>query len=734
MNFWERIIEWSFYLTLFVSVLFLGAGFAGGYTLLEAFILILVTNLILYRTLLGLRVSSWTVKLPFILLTAWIFFLGFQLLPLPSGWVRIISPRLVQLLETFSPSVAMSSAWIPSSLGSYRMWVEVGKALTYVTIFVVTYLLMENKERFKHLNISIIFIGFFVSSLGLFFYRLGIPEVYGIFSFDRLHPSFTPYINKNHFANLIVMTIPMTLAYIFLLAHSSALSSRPSIRTKVLWFASREATWLFVVIGLFAIQLAALLFTASRGGLFGLVMGLVSFAFLLAFKWSKRSTPLVILGIFAIIVLLSVYQAKPLIYKLKLLQESPAADLAIVFRLSNWKDTFRIFLDFPLVGIGAGAFHQIFPLYKSMPELANFSQVRFYHAENELLEGLAELGIIGTTFLIAFGSVLSFRFLKQWRGIQSKTVHWVSLGAACASVGMLAHSLVDFPMHVPANMALFATFGGILARVGYGEIFSPVALSTKHFSWSSVRLKHITLGLALVITLFAILTPYLWRQWRSEYYYMKAQSELDRILDEHTVSLPPLLSAQEYLLKAKRVGNHQARIYHGLGSVYVYLGLLAQGETSKQAVWFSQGESSLLKALKAEPLNAAYHYTLGWLYGEWGQYQQAVPYLKNASLLEPQNPFYRFQLGKGYLRAGNKQAAQSAFKDAIGINSAYLKPVLEILVVSSKEIVPADLRELLPQADRRKLLQQAMAQFFETRKDYQLAEAVRHFVPEPLHS
>ena len=455
----------------------------------------------------------------------------------------------------------------------------------------------------------------------------------------------------------------------------------------------------------------------------GLLGALGSFIALLLFSRRKQVIAFVLLAIIVAVTIFAVYQVHPLIYKLKLLG-SVGQDHALVFRLSNWKDTIRIFLDFPWVGIGAGSFDELFPFYKTIPEKAIFSQVHFHYAENEFLQGLAEMGIIGSGLLGAFGFVLVVSFVKNWRQITSKTAMWLSLGMACGCVGMLTHSLVDFPTHIPSNMALFAVLGGMLLRFGASDpLFPPNETGGESQPLFS---PPFFLRAACVILILFLIIPLLWRQRSSEHYYLKASEIISRLSKEREITPGPVLTAYEYLLKERKLGGEEeSRIAFALSRVYTYLGLLRSGEA--RVSWFRQAEQALHRAVKRAPFNAAYHYALAWLYQEWGKVEAASPYLRNATYLEPQNPFYRFKFGKNQFALGKEQPAQILFKETIRINGAYVEPVLRFLTSSQREVTLDQLQVLLPEDARREEVKHYLAAFFDQRGDFQIAEGIRQF-------
>jgi len=727
MNARPSVIEIGLYATLLLSILAFGAGFSGGYSLLELSVLVLGSALLLSRSWhQSLRFEKW-VQMPIVLLVLWIAFLAFQLMLHDISFVQSVSPHLVALTEQYSVTPDTAIHQIPLTMSADRTWTEFAKALAYAAVFLIAFTMFHEKKSFKRLACSMVAIGFLVSLIGLLCHRFSPDKIYGFFSFDDV-TSFSPYLNKNHFANLLVMTIPATLALGFLTLDRSSFSLKPNLQKKILWFSSREATWLYVLMGMFVIQVAALLSSASRGGLLGFGGAMVGFALLLTFRSRKKILPIAFLGFIGSIVAMGAYQVRPLIHKLRLLELSAPQDLALHFRLSNWADAIRIFFDFPVVGVGAGAFHELFPMYKSMPELSIFSQVRFYHVENEYLEALVETGLIGGSILLILGIFITIRFVRAWRVLESKTIKWVSMGVFSSVCGMLAHSLVDFPMHIPANMALYAVCGGVLARIGTGEIGMAQEVSVEKASIGTFRrVLQGSLALLSIVFVLSFSLPFLWSQWRTDVYFSEANDFLEEIPEREALERGSVLGAYEALLNAKKWGRSQGRISAGFGRVYAYFGMFEVQNSKKQEKWFQKAEINMIIALQKSPLNAQYQYSLGWLYEIWEKPDQAAPYIQNAVELEPQNPFYPFKWGQNQKRLGENDKAREAFSKTVGINRAYLESVLEFLRDFSQAVDISDLRGLIPNNEHREDMQHRMIQFFELNQNLKLAELIGQF-------
>jgi len=116
-----------------------------------------------------------------------------------------------------------------------------------------------------------------------------------------------------------------------------------------------------------------------------------------------------------------------------------------------WANALRIFSNFPLVGSGLGTLPSLFPDIEQDGVL-----VRAFHAHNDYLEYLAELGALGMILLLGGILFLAFKSFLVWRERRHPEVKGLALGGLISIVAILIHSLTDFNLHIPANMLLFS--------------------------------------------------------------------------------------------------------------------------------------------------------------------------------------------------------------------------------------------------------------------------------------
>ena len=253
--------------------------------------------------------------------------------------------------------------------------------------------------------------------------------------FPSPNTSFGPYINRDHFAGLFEMLIPLAAA----------------------WYIStgRRSSWSLLWACGLLMAIAALLLTGSRGGFLALLSEVVVLLAVILARTPHRRRANLVWGIAGLLVcvaaLLLVIAPDELPARLaSILRFRDAAVTG--YRAQVAHDTVRIFGDHVVAGTGLGTFEAVYPQYQSF-----VSDKTWPYAHNDYVQFLAETGVIGGLLLVVtlwlfFREALWVRLRSPLLGMED----WIQLGAFVGCCGLLVHSFVDFNLHIPANAAWFA--------------------------------------------------------------------------------------------------------------------------------------------------------------------------------------------------------------------------------------------------------------------------------------
>ena len=216
--------------------------------------------------------------------------------------------------------------------------------------------------------------------------------------------------------------------------------------------------------------------SGSRGGYLSSLVGLLVFAALslwIVWIFDRQRFVLSVVGTVVALGLvlgaaLHFMQNSPTIKQRMSQIETASEDL----RWYNWLASLDQFKLSPLLGTGSGT-HLYYGRLFRRPQI----QVDPEHSHNDYLELLAEYGVVGEALALFFLVVHISRGLAIARQVTTRRLCNIpgmgrsdtlalTLGALSALATLLAHSVVDFNMHIPGNALLFAFFFGALGSAG----------------------------------------------------------------------------------------------------------------------------------------------------------------------------------------------------------------------------------------------------------------------------
>lgn len=125
-----------------------------------------------------------------------------------------------------------------------------------------------------------------------------------------------------------------------------------------------------------------------------------------------------------------------------------------------WKDTWEMFRDRPLTGVGLGAYETAFPRYTHTDGTYIVRQ-----AHNDYLQILADGGLPGAAMALWF-LVVFFRATGRGAASIDPWVAAVALGAGAGAFGVLVHSIFDFNLQIPGTALLFVVLVSIVGSLG----------------------------------------------------------------------------------------------------------------------------------------------------------------------------------------------------------------------------------------------------------------------------
>ena len=132
-------------------------------------------------------------------------------------------------------------------------------------------------------------------------------------------------------------------------------------------------------------------------------------------------------------------------------------------RIQIWHDTLPMVRDFPLTGVGLGAYRNAMVVYQQADRELSFNQ-----AHNHYLQLVAEGGLFLAIPLVLAGVAFASTVLRRMKEDRSPTF-WMRAGATAGIIGIGTQSLWETGLRMPANALLFAAICAVAAYDPYPD-------------------------------------------------------------------------------------------------------------------------------------------------------------------------------------------------------------------------------------------------------------------------
>lgn len=377
-----------------------------------------------------------------------------QLVPLPSGALKTLSPATDAFLQRYDLAYAMAAFRHPLSIDP-RATVLGLMFLGAFVLFLAGLLRAFARAGPRPLVPAIVVLGVLLALVAIIqkamlgdHAYMGM-KIYGFWTPEsKLVVPFGPYVNRNHFAGWMLMAIPLAIGYLCALLERGTGRTRPDWRTRLLWLSTPQGGGAMLLIFAIVVMTMAVVMSMSRSGMASLAVAavLVGWRLLRTLKTSGAR-----LAAAALFVLLIAVPAVWLGLGATVERFSSDSRGSIDTRLRAWRDTRTIIRDFPLAGTGLNTFGTAMVVYQS-----GSRDVHFQESHNDYLQLLAEGGLLLGIPIVA-ACVLFVRAVRRRfrEGRDDRTTAWIRFGAAAGVLAIAIQSLVEFSLQMPGNAAFF---------------------------------------------------------------------------------------------------------------------------------------------------------------------------------------------------------------------------------------------------------------------------------------
>jgi O-antigen ligase len=256
-----------------------------------------------------------------------------------------------------------------------------------------------------------------------------------------------PFVNRNGLAAWLAMAMPLAIGYVMARHRSQPRAGRGLAAA----IASIDATTLLLG-GSACLMTGGLLGSLSRSGIFAAGIGLIAFVLLSRTRATAgRAVAGVAAGLVAMVAVGAMYANLGALA----MRMQETTELGEWGRRVIWRDTIGMIRDFPISGVGAGAFKRGMLVYQ-----LGSRQFFFNHAHNEYLQLIAEGGLllaVPAALALVVGTVMIVNRLRA----DQTAVFWIRAGAIGGLIAVAVQSVFDTSLRTPADGVLFAVIAAI---------------------------------------------------------------------------------------------------------------------------------------------------------------------------------------------------------------------------------------------------------------------------------
>ena len=355
-----------------------------------------------------------------------LFYLLFQILPLPIDSLKFFSPEKYKYLISLNSDFKFSSISLAPSNSFFQL-------LNFCSLLILVFILkmIFYQERHKNrLYLFLSFIGFLSALIATFLYLSGNVDILSFKSYNSSSSSTGFLVNRGVFSIFLLFCLISSLEY---------LGNSKNIKDNFITNIYVRLFVVFITIGLVT--------TFSRVGNF-LLLNTMLFYMVneIFFKKEKNNTfrNIILIIILVDICILGIYFGSSRIIDRFNLLENEFAEIASTevnfSRFQIIKFAFYQIYDYLFFGYGPGSFELLFQI--NFPDLTNKYA---NHAHSDLFQFIGEFGLFG--FALFFLSIFSF-FIKTSYNLKNNLLLFY----------LIIILFFDFSLHIPFIQFLFVIF------------------------------------------------------------------------------------------------------------------------------------------------------------------------------------------------------------------------------------------------------------------------------------
>jgi len=370
---------------------------------------------------------------------------------LPPGWLPGALFLALIVLQSLVPS------W---SLDPHATRREALKLLAVAAFFLICYNTYRMRAQAQRAVWTMIIMATVISIFGIVqrttwnghLYWVG-PEAPG--------SAFGPFVNRTHFAGLVIVVVPMALAFMLASKRGPRRSRRArSWRDRLREWNSTEGDASRLIPFLIVVMGGAALVSGSRGGMVALIVALLAMtsgALAHGRSWNGRAAKLALATV--LVILAGIWIGGEILHGAVERLAEEVGHPRESGRLSLWGDALKLWRDAPVLGTGLATFGVAFPRFRTLRAPFIFS-----HAESDWVGLFTDTGIVGLGLALAVATVLGWELQRRRAEASGEWARTLGLAGVVALLGTAIQGIGNFNLPVISNLV----FLGLVLAVALG--------------------------------------------------------------------------------------------------------------------------------------------------------------------------------------------------------------------------------------------------------------------------
>ncbi|MBU1342556.1 MAG: O-antigen ligase family protein [Proteobacteria bacterium] len=587
-------------------------------------------------------------------LLLFLFYILFQLIPLPPFVVAFLSPDAFKIHQT-TQMITDTNSWMMLTVHPKATVSEFLRYSTYVMFYILTVQLLSQKKMLQTTVLVITLFGGLLAFSSILQFYLTEDMALWFRHVPKNSIIVGPYVNHNHYAGLMELMFPIVLG-LFLFYRPRI--GNTSLIKGIAEIFSQEKANIHILIGTSALLIVVSIFVSlSRGAMISTCLSLILFTLLLLKRKISKGNTTLILGVIILTALSIGWFGWDQIFD-RFARLKNAQGIIYESRLDFWQDSKEIIRHYKITGSGMGTFSHIYPLHRSMK-----TPLFLAHAHNDYLELLAEGGMIAFILAASFLITLFLKTYQMFLKRRDAFSIYLYMGSITALTSLLLHSFTDFNLHIGANGLWFFFVAGIAVCAANTNIRKQTPKTRLLIIDNTV--KRMGSGLLLcMITVFVLL--YNGSNLLGMFYYSNIKNY---IMSTKT----PV----EILQKIETVATFASK-FDPLHADYPF--------TIANTAWFlndtGRSKNYFITSLFLDPLNSRHLNRFATFLALGNEPEKAEIAFQKSMVYDQSNPEYAFEYAAWLFTKNDIQQGIQYIKRALDLDEKYMDRALTAMIVS----------------------------------------------------